>query len=212
MFDKNKVVEKLNNNIFTLPQYTVSVDMFDMFVTLARFTNRDTGYRDLDSQQDALTDIVEYTKFADLVLSAVPPFQRDNDKWSRDMQSSYILNCLMGMKSQPITLYSIDGTKNNCLILDGLQRLTAFYDFIIGNKLSFVVDGEDVTSQDMLGLANEKLLNAFHWSPFNVIILHFDSELEAVDHYIQSNQFITHSEADIQRAIDYRNKLIAEMQ
>lgn len=140
-------------------------------------------------------------------MNAVPEFQRSNDKWDSEMQATYVLNCLKGFKSAPITLYTIKDEITNCLILDGLQRLTAFAEFMTKRTMVFDIDGEKVTSAEMLDAIKDQAL--FNYSyPFEVRILKFNSELEAVQHYIETNKNFTHSDADIERAIAYRNKLL----
>lgn len=211
MYNEEKVLNLFNNNVFTMPQYSFGVELSDAFVAIARVTSRNNGYRDLRNNVDFFIDPIEYRKFADMVLKAVPEFQRGNDKWNDNMQSNFVRNILMGMKITPITLYSIDGSKNNCKILDGLQRLTAIYTFFFEDKLTFEIGNETLTSQELRSLVSDKKIFSCFSTLIQVEILHFNNELQAVEHYIQINENISHSTEDIERAKLYRKKLIEQI-
>ena len=126
----------------------------------------------------------------------VPEFQRDNDKWDRSRQISFIENVVMGLRSK-IQLYVINEDFRNyhyqkCKIIDGLQRTTAIKDFaqgkfkIFGDNISF----DDVCSERLGGM-------------MAIEIFHFEDEKEACQFYIDVNKGITHSEEDIIRAQNF---------
>ena len=133
------------------------------------------------------------------IFDAIPKFQRDNDKWTIEMQSSFIENIIMGCKSE-LLFYEI-GDKGyiDCMILDGLQRITAIYKFIIGDLLAF---GKNINE-----LKDEKILFRTRDGHLNLNIFTFKSEREAVEYYISINENITHSSDDIKRAKEYLKTL-----
>src|SRR5690606_33990223 len=123
-----------------------------------------------------------------------------------EMQVSYVYNVLRGMRGSPLVFYSIkpDAGKKNCMILDGLQRLTALVRFQNDMDMIFEMPGnKSITASEILSGDFSRL-----WSLVVPIrIYEFYSEIEAVNFYIEMNENITHSPEDIKRAKDYREVL-----
>jgi uncharacterized protein with ParB-like and HNH nuclease domain len=132
----------------------------------------------------------------------VPEFQRNNDKWSLDMQIKFVENILKGYVTT-IQLYILEDDYkkenfNGCRILDGLQRTTALLSFIEGdfkvfyNSFSF----DDLKNTSILKGLNKKV---------NLEIFRFDSQNDAIDFYVEMNENITHSKDDILKALSFKN-------
>lgn len=131
------------------------------------------------------------------VLKVITPgFQRDNDRWTVNMQRSFVENALAGCHTD-IELYSLGGMGDS-KVLDGLQRSTAIVDFQEGR---FTVYGGYSYRQIATRLATNR-------ARINFKIFTFASEIEAVDFYIQRNENITHSAEDIAKARRYRESLL----
>ena len=128
------------------------------------------------------------------LFDAIPKFQRDNNKWTKKMKISYVENIIKGCKSQPIMLYSIGGNLTDSMILDGLQRTTAIYDFIVGNITVF----GDYSYKE---LCDSKIVNIGVTIPIRVYT--FNNEADVVKFYIEMNENITHSAKDIDKARKY---------
>lgn len=201
------IIYALSNNAFSLKSHVTNVDMSVLFTGLLAYIDRAKFRKNGICAVSCLEDRKVFLDATKTVLEAVPEFQRDNDKWTPEMQSTFVLNCLKGAKSAPIVLYSTDSEISNCKLLDGLQRLTAFAEFLSWQTLSFDVNGATVSSQDMLS-ACQNLPRFLYESPFEVRIMKFKTELEAVDYYIEINENFTHSKEDIERAKAYRNLLL----
>lgn len=205
----SKILSYLKNNAFSKKGKTFHAEISILFPGILAYIDRNKfrkmyGMSSLSFSEDS----VKFKESTETVLSSVPEFQRDNDKWTEKMQSSYVINCLKGLDSSPIVLYTLNDENTGCKILDGLQRLTALSKFLTEQCMNFEIDGEVITSGEMLEACRS--LPRFEFdSPFQVKILRFKTELEAVDHYIEINENITHSKDDIKRAIEYRNTLIA---
>lgn len=187
-------MERCKTNAFNRPAYTVDMPMDDIVGSFLRFLNRDL-YRLIGSDQPQ-------GDYAKGVFSRTPPFQRNNDKWTPDMQLAFIRNVLLGMKPPPILFYSLDGSNSNCWTLDGLQRITAIIQFY--TTFDMLIDfgeGVTLTSGEILGD------NGFQAMLWNLVIplkiYQFKSEAEAVEHYIEFNDQITHAQEDINKAKDY---------
>ncbi|MDK9789868.1 DUF262 domain-containing protein [Vibrio sp. D431a] len=144
-------------------------------------------------------------KASEIILNAIPAFQRENDKWSIKKQQMFILNVLLGYKPE-ITFFRV-GELGSYKILDGLQRTTALLklfsdaDFLIpiDHDLSSFVSLKEVVADLPLMRTSGILFKTYT----------FQTELEAVDFYLSINRDFSHSEADIARAIDYKRKLLS---
>jgi hypothetical protein len=126
----------------------------------------------------------------ELIKGLTPEFQRSNDQWTQDMKILYVENVIKGCRSE-ILLYRVPNEHSPAMILDGLQRLTAIMDFIAGR---FTVFGK-YTLNDLL---EARVITAIG-TDIPVKIYTFDTELEAMEFYIEMNENITHSPEDIEK-------------
>jgi len=147
-----------------------------------------------------------YKEMSEIIFSRVPPFQRDNDKWSRERQSQYVWNLLNGMRAGPICLYNTHAelSQTECLIHDGLQRTTAVSNFFTDPDFYFETDIGRVYRQDYLDVMPRQKISKDIILQVN--IYRFKNHVEACEHYIQINKGITHSDEDIKRAEDWLKK------
>lgn len=188
--------DDLRKSVFKRSGYQVSIPL-DSFVDLLIFYVNRPFYREIQdgnkTPQDAYKEI----------FNNVPPFQRDNDKWTNEMQVLYVHNVIKGMASSPLMLYTVKPNtgKNHCKILDGLQRITSLLEFLVKQTLSFpLANGLSVSSEEILSDPENHWLTSTH---VPVLIHDFDTEREAVEYYISINENMTHSKEDIKRARDY---------
>lgn len=181
--DIDSIKNLLSNNAFCRNSYSVSVPVSTAIQSLLSYMNNAEPKDDID------------------IFNAVPSFQRDNDKWSELMQIKFIENVLKGYKST-IMLYEIvpagdTPTLVNCLILDGLQRITALYRFINGEIKAFNKSYGELVAGKVLSSTRRVL---------EMKIYSFASEREAINFYIEMNENITHSPMDIAKA---RGRLVS---
>lgn len=143
----------------------------------------------------------------EIIQSRVPEFQRSNDKWTSDMQVSFMWNALMGNKANPVLFYDTSEDQNTRSLLDGLQRITATARFFIDRDMIFsLAGGQEISAEEIISAGR----NYAFWnnSIFPVKGYRFSNEIEAVDFYIAFNENITHSHEDIKRAKAYRQTLL----
>jgi len=131
----------------------------------------------------------------DFFSKAIPEFQRSNDKWTKDMKVKFVENLLKGLKTE-IKLFKL-GKDEDAQIIDGLQRMTALFDFL-SNKIKVF---DNFYYKDL-----ENDFSQFR-PQIIVTIYDFNSLEEAVNFYIEMNENITHSKKDIQKAKDYLEKI-----
>lgn len=177
----------IKNNPFTRRHYTTSLFLDTLIAHMFTYTHDDLMAGGLNfGGEDALP--------LSKIFEAVPPFQRDNDKWTEEMQVSFIENLLMGY-STDLMLFEIgDTTMTQCKILDGLQRITAIYRFLSEEIKAFGKTASELREAKILYPRTGRI---------TLRIYTFDTELEAVDFYISINENITHSKEDIERAISH---------
>ena len=171
----------VRNSVFNKNYYSVDIGLKGFIRNIMRYTNYELS--------DNITE-KDYHKLFD----AIPKFQRDNNKWTKKMKISYVENIIKGCKSQPIMLYSIGSNLTDSMILDGLQRTTAIYDFIVGNITVF----GDYSYKE---LCDSKIVHIGVTIPIRVYT--FNNEAEVVKFYIEMNENITHSAKDIDKAREY---------
>lgn len=136
----------------------------------------------------------------DTLAYMTPQFQRENNKWTRNQQIKFVENLLSGCNSE-ITLFALNKDNlNECMILDGLQRLTALSAFICGE---FPIFGDIYFEQVAVPAV-------FSNGRVSLRIYEFQSLRKAVEFYIAMNEGITHSPEDIQHAKDYLATLPAD--
>jgi len=136
----------------------------------------------------------------------IPIFQRDNNKWTEDMQISFIENLIKGCKTN-IQLFRIKNKNEGEgeFILDGLQRLTAIKKFF-QNKLKIFKGFDDAkkgfsyieinTIPELKDILRQIEKN----SNLTIERFEFDNMIEVIQFYIDMNENITHSEEDILKA------------
>lgn len=132
----------------------------------------------------------------DLLKAMTPEFQRDNDKWSVKMKECFVENVILGNRSM-VTLYNIGNDPHDMsesFLLDGQQRSYAIADFLNGKIKPFGYAFDQIGHRDIL-------VPTLH--PMSARMFNFKNHVEAAKYYIEINEGVTHSEADIQRARDY---------
>lgn len=183
-------LQKLNliiqNSAFNLsPNYSVNVN-------LPRLFQKDNGIVAYNDMVQASFDKSPLTP-TEVIAQMTPELQRENTKWNRAMQVSFLENLLSGCEIK-LQLYSVkDGGSEmgNCMILDGLQRSTALAAF----------QGDEFP-----------VFNELYWSdlircegrfPRLRLMLHiyqFESHYDACKYYVAINKGMTHNEKDLQTA------------
>ena len=172
--------ELIRSSPFARSCYSVDIPLIGFHRNLMMFVSADKHQNGF-----ALEDI----------FTGVPDFQRDNDKWSEAMQVKFIENLVMGCKTT-IMMYEIPPQGElsgycNCSILDGLQRITAIHRFVTGEIKAFGKSYEELRSERILSNVRCRI---------KVNIYTFGSEKEAIGFYIATNENITHSSEDINKA------------
>lgn len=182
----------ISDSAFNRSSYKVDIRLSGLFRGLSMYTH---GEDDSFNLEDNPSRFVE----------AIPPFQRENDKWSEDMQVKFMENVIKGLTT---TLMLYEVVPNNgmplmcsCKILDGLQRLTALYRFTQGAFKAFGYTHDELFMNKTYRLALKTV---------KIQVYTFSSEIEAVRFYIEMNENITHSVQDIARAKTYLAKLEAD--
>ena len=180
--------DNIRNSPFNLKNYEISLSLFE-FQSKIMYWGEKLGTRreDKSTTQEVLDRMV-------------PKFQRENDKWSIEMQISFVENVILGTSSTLILAYTTNGDKNrigikrDCILLDGLQRFTA---------ISAWLDGEFPIFNDVY--ASEELIDKveFMVDGLKIRIYMFNDEKEMVEFYIKMNENITHSSEDIKKAKEY---------
>ena len=189
--NKQQIQDKIRNSAFSASSaYVVDVHLSRFLVHLMQLSGLE-----VDSSE-AVT--------ADDIFQAVPSFQRDNDKWTVEMQINFIEKIICGYRTS-ISLYELKSAEqtfsslDDCKILDGLQRITAIYKFLTGQIKAF--------GKTYKELSDDRIITATS-VPINIKVFSFTSEEEAISFYIEINENITHSKADIDKA----KKILATIQ
>lgn len=186
-FTIEELIKKSQNSSFNKNPYCVTLG-FNRFVSgLSQHTNSELSDSAFDiiggKQKKAENDIdlIEYLKYM------TPEFQRSNDKWSKKMQTKFIENILQGAKTE-LLLFRFD-EQEDAKIIDGLQRTTAIIDFFSGKIKPF-----GYCYEELKGSLNKFSTNV------QIKIYTFKNWEEVGRFYIDMNENITHSKADIQKA------------
>ena len=182
-------VKECRNSCFAMHNYSVSV-MFDHFVSSMLLH---TWYDEMDtrmenkSKQERTLDKKYNQAWLERII---PEFQRPNNKWNNNMKTKFIENILKGAKTELLFFRFKD--MEDAKVIDGLQRTTAIIDFFNGKIKPF---GKSI---------NELIdcLNMFH-TCVTVKIYTFDDWEKVGRFYVDMNENITHSKADIQKAKDW---------
>jgi len=134
----------------------------------------------------------ETTDYIENYLAEITPaFQRSNDQWSESQQTLFVENILKGYKST-IILFTVEKAVSS-QVIDGLQRLTALMAFISGKIKVFGLYAREY----------EPLMLRKFGAHIRLNIIDFKTWQEVGDFYVEINEGITHSPADIQKAKDW---------
>ncbi len=129
----------------------------------------------------------------DTLKYMTPSFQRKNNKWNKKQKVRFVENLLSGCRSE-ITLFTTKhDNMDDCEVLDGLQRLTAISEFILGEFPIF-----DDVYFDQIATAR-----VFINGRVSLRVYEFPTLRKAVEFYIAMNEGITHSPQDIKHAKDF---------
>lgn len=174
-----KALKAIHSSPFYItPNYKVDFDarrLHDNLYTYNTFTEK-TGL--------SLKDTISYM---------TPTFQRKNNKWNKKQKTRFVENLLSGCRSE-ITLFTTKhDNMDDCEILDGLQRLTAVSEFILGEFPIF----DDVYFHQIA------TPNIFINGRVSIRVYEFPTLRKAVEFYIAMNEGITHSPEDIQHAKNF---------
>ena len=184
--------ERIWNSDFNKTNYEISLDFDSLKEDLIRWSLSTN-----DKASNLAKKISLELSFEDVLEKIVPKFQRDNNKWSREMQIKFVENIILGVNTT-IILGTLSNEKSECVLIDGLQRVSAIFSFM--NKEFKVFESfeynEDFENKISTFIHNLKLK-----------IFNFKNEKDMVNFYINMNENITHSKEDIQKAKDYLNKL-----
>jgi len=144
------------------------------------------------------TDLEEEKEFnrEDWFKRIVPPFQRDNDKWTKGMKLKFVENILKGVSTNLLFFCmkdkNISPNGEDSQIIDGLQRLTAINDFFDGIIKPFGYSYEELKDS----------MNKFQTN-ISISVYTFESWKDVGNFYIEMNENISHSKDDIQKAKDW---------
>lgn len=202
-----EINQLLERSPFRHFRYAVNLPLDNLFFSLIPYLSHlDEERLEKKRGSDYFCSIDFYKELCDIVLSRVPKFQRENDKWTIERQRQYVWNVLSGLRSNPIALYNLkeDLSQSNCLIHDGLQRLTSLAAFFTDEKFYFDTDIGRIYKNDYLDAMPRRHIPKD--IGLEVHVYCFNSHKDACKHYIDINKGITHSDKDIQRAIDFMNK------
>ena len=194
----NSILNKSNN--INIKNANIELEFFH-FGLLNNFNRR----KHSDLQSDSLSGVNDYNVAYDAICKYIPFFQRKNDKWSTKKQVSFIFNLFKGQVDNAIIIADIKES-NQRILLDGLQRVTALHSFFSNDSMTFDLgDNNYITSEK---IKNSSALSRWLHTTISINIISFDTELDAVDYYIDINEGSTHSELDILRAKEYRMTLL----
>lgn len=199
----SKFIKKAESSHFSRNFYSVDIEFEAFYRSLLVFLNRPLAKKSDEGN-------VPMEELVSAIYDAVPEFQRNNDKWTREMQSSYVSNIIQGCRSNPLMLYIVgkpNTSKSFCKILDGLQRITAILDFYTRDDFTVFVGDHEYEMKASELLSDKRFEIHTRGLTVNLRVYEFDTEIEAVEYYIAMNENITHSSDDIERAKKYLAKL-----
>lgn len=116
----------------------------------------------VDQQNVNLGFLIEMLENDEIDL--IPDFQRSMDLWNETQKSQLIESLLLGLPL-PSFYFSMDDKTNKWLVVDGLQRLCTFMDFIVKKNLSltgleFLDDFEGKTYNELSREEKRKISGA----------------------------------------------------
>jgi len=184
-----QLIKQCRDSSFNRDKYQVNIDMHTFTDSLLLHTWYDkkkdgkglSGRRALDDKKFNTAWIKRVT----------PDFQRANNKWNQAMKLRFIENLLSGVKVE-LMFFRLK-ENDDAQIIDGLQRTTAILDFFHGKVKPFGFSYQDL----------KKHFNRFRSHNLIIKIYTFNTWEEVGRFYIDMNENITHSKADIQKAKDW---------
>lgn len=187
----SKIIKEARNSSFNKQHYQINLFIHMFKSEMLRSVCHDK-YMEYEKNKN-LQDITS----KDVLSNAIPGFQRDNNKWSVEMQTKFMENILSGASSIIQLFYVNPGDEidiEDCMIIDGLQRTTAILKFLDGELFPFGIDIKEC------GMTQVKrfLIFKLHLQTYT-----FKTWEEVGKFYIDMNQYITHSDEDIQKAKDW---------
>jgi len=170
----------------------MNIDNFKKIRKLSPFSK---SYKtiQMDFRNEVSGNYAMYLKYYE---NYIPEFQRENNKWTKKMQISFVENLMLGCKSSLLFYTTSKREFPEWKILDGLQRITAINLFIT-NKIKIF---KEFKYDDIKHILDDCNMLEFK-------LYRFDSEEEAIEFYISMNENITHSKKDIQKAKDFLAEL-----
>lgn len=203
--DINKLLDK---SPFKASRHPVNLPLDNfLFSLLPYLSHREEERLEKKRKDEYFGSIDFYKEVFEIILSKVPEFQRKNDKWTVERQRQYVWNVLNGLRANPISLYNLksDIPSTNCFIHDGLQRITSIGAFFTDSNFYLETDIGRIYRDDYLNAMPRRRIPTD--INLEIHVYCFSNHKEACKHYIDINKGITHSDEDIQRAIDFMNKL-----
>ena len=116
--------ERIWNSDFNKTNYEISLDFASLKEDLIRWSLSTN-----DKASNLAKKISLELSFEDVLEKIVPKFQRDNNKWSREMQIKFVENIILGVNTT-IILGTLSNEKSECVLIDGLQRVSAIFSFM----------------------------------------------------------------------------------
>lgn len=176
-----ELIKKARASSFNRNNYSVHVDLRSFVSSMLLHTwydKKETSEKDVSVSNKEWLDRV------------IPDFQRANNKWNKSMKLKFVENILNGAKTE-LLLFRME-EDGDAQIIDGLQRTTALIDFFDGKIKPF-------------GYSYSELKDSLRAFPDNISIkiYTFSTWEEVGRFYIDMNENITHSKADIQKAKDW---------
>lgn len=182
------LINSCRESCFNKQSYSVNVRLKDFPLSLSLHTDYDGINKEYTTNENFSISDIDFDKF---LLNMTPQFQRANNKWNKKMKIKFIENICKGVKTE-ILLFQFK-EEDDAQIIDGLQRTTALLDFF-QNKIK--IFGEFYYKD----LKND--LNKFNTN-IHIKRYLFKTWEEVGRFYIDINENITHSKADIQKAKDW---------
>lgn len=178
------LVESFRKGSFAKTGYWVTIYLHNR----ERFMKSFELYSDYTSHDKGVDNTVEH-----FFEKITPEFQRSNNKWTLPMKVKFVENLLAGCPTE-IKLFRVgkESHDNDAQVVDGLQRLTAIFDFM---SSKFQVHGKSY----------EDLADSLSNFPTRLVlsVYDFDNWAQVGRYYVDMNENITHSAEDIQKAKDW---------
>ncbi len=183
----DKLVDFSRNSSFNRGNYYVTIAFHRFVSALALHVDYDLN-QEFKNNNNKAENSIDFEAF---LKNITPPFQRDNNKWTKKMQIKFVENLMMGAKTE-ILLFQME-EETDSQIIDGLQRTTAILDFYKGKIKPFGYSYEEL----------KPYLNKFANYSLMIRVYTFEKWEEVGKFYIDMNENITHSKEDIQKAKDW---------